>query len=442
MASVYLYIVSGGVAGGVLVFIFALLRQQNLIKEKFILQSRNEQLMEENNRNFRELNLRQDEIVRLSSLLSETTAHRQNLEKRLEEQAIYIKEQQEQLKLQFESLARQIMEENTDKFSRQNKENLQLVLDPLKEKIKAFEERVNKTHQESTEQSSALNQQMKLIMELGIKMGKEAEGLTRALKGDNKHQGNWGEFILEKVLESSGLEKGREYDVQVHTSDDEGNKQIPDVVIYLPEERHLIIDSKVSLNAYEEWVNADTDSAKQKAILRHISSLQNHIKGLSERHYIAAKNINSPDFVLMFLPIEASLGVSLLADNEIFDFAWKRRVVIVTPSTLLATLKTVGSIWKYEKQNANAQKIAEMGRLLYDQFVEFLDEMAKIDRGIEMSRHAYDDAMKRLSSSSHSIVNRVQKLKSLGVAPRRNMDKKYFDQPEDIIEIGRSEETE
>lgn len=426
---------AGMFIGGLVMLIISILSRQRLAREKFQAESQASLLQRDNTRLQQQVAQQQDDIVHLNRHTAELTAQKTYLQEKLNTQLLQIDELQKQFRLQFEHIAGSIMEENSEKFTRQNKENLQHVLEPLREKIREFEERVRVTHKESSDQNTVLREQINYLKDLGLKMSAETHSLTQALKGDTKQQGNWGELVLERVLEASGLEKGREFDSQLHVRDDKGNLRIPDVVIYLPEEKHIIIDAKVSLTAYEEWVRADDETGRQKSLVKHLTSLKNHINGLSERHYVAAAGLRSPDFVLLFLPIEASLGVSLQCDSQLFEYAWKRKIVLVTPGTLLATLKTVASLWKYEKQNANAMKIADMGRKLYEQFADFLDEMEKIDRAIEAARLAYSEAMNRLSGSSHSIMRRAEKLKSYGISPKKQLQSRFLNLTEDIIPL-------
>jgi DNA recombination protein RmuC len=315
---------------------------------------------------------------------------------------------------EFENIASKILEEKSQKFTDQNKTNLDIILNPLREKIKDFEAKVDKTYQAESAERITLKAEIKNLVELNTKISLEANNLASALKGDNKMQGNWGEVILEKILERSGLEKGREYKTQVVTSNVDGTTIKPDVVIILPDNKQIIIDSKVSLLAYESLVNSTDDEMRPRHLKAHVDSMKAHIKGLSEKEYPSSAEFNTPDFVLLFVPIESSFSVAIQADNELFNYAWDRKVVIVSPSTLLATLRTVASIWKQEKQTLNALEIAAEGGKLYDKFTGFVDDLLKVGRKIEDAKGSYVDAMKKLSEGSGNLVGRAEKMRELG----------------------------
>lgn len=322
---------------------------------------------------------------------------------------------------EFEVIANKILEEKSSKFTEQNKSNLDIILNPLKENIKAFEEKVEKAYKAESDERIVLKTEIKNLIELNQKISDEANNLAKALKGDNKKQGNWGEIILEKVLERSGLVKDREYKTQFSTINSEGKRIMPDAVIMLPDEKHIIVDSKVSLIAYEAFVNAHTEEDKERFIKEHLASVRSHVKLLSDKDYHSSTDFNTPDFVLLFIPIESSFSVAVQADHELFSYAWDRKIVIVSPSTLLATLRTIASLWKQERQTKNVMEIARQGGELYDKFVGFLLDMQKIEKGIEDSQKAYQNAFNKLSSGSGNIVKRIQNLQSLGA--KTNKDK-------------------
>jgi DNA recombination protein RmuC len=261
------------------------------------------------------------------------------------------------------------------------------------------------------------------LMELNQQISQEAHNLTKALKGDTKKQGNWGELILERVLESSGLEKGREYELQFSTSNDEGKRIQPDVVVYLPENKHLIIDAKVSLTGYEKVVNANTTEERARGIREHVVSLKSHIKGLGEKNYSGAKDLESPDFVLLFMPIESAFGLALQADDALYDYAWERKIVLVSPTTLLATLRTISSIWKQEKQTRFALEIAEESGRLYDKFVGFMGDMQGVGRSLDQSQRQYGDAMKKLSEGRGNMLDKMEKLREMGAKSSKTLKK-------------------
>jgi DNA recombination protein RmuC len=315
---------------------------------------------------------------------------------------------------EFEVIANKILEEKTTKFTEQNRTNLDVILNPLKENIKAFEEKVEKVYKSESDERIILKTEIKNLIELNQRISDEANNLARALKGDNKKQGNWGEVILEKVLERSGLVKGQEYRTQFTTINNEGNIIKPDAVILLPDDKHIIVDAKVSLTAYDAFVNANTDEDKERSIREHLVSVREHVRKLSDKNYHSSSEFNTPDFVLLFIPIESSFSVAVQADAELFSYAWDRKIVIVSPSTLLATLRTIASLWKQERQSKNVLEIARQGGELYDKFVGFLEDMQKIEKAIDQSSRAYQDALNKLSTGNGNIVKRIQNIQKLG----------------------------
>jgi DNA recombination protein RmuC len=306
------------------------------------------------------------------------------------------------------------LKERSDEFSVSNHKNLSEILNPLKERIQLFEKKVDETYDKELRDKISLREEVRKLTELNTRVSEEANNLTKALKGDVKKQGNWGEVILERVLERSGLTKGQEYEREVVVEGADFTVQRPDVIIHLPDNKHIVIDSKVSLVAYERLMSADTETHRDACLKDHISSLRSHVKLLSEKNYQNAQNINTPDFVLMFLPIEASFSVAVQGDSEIFAYAWERKIVVVSPTTLLATLRTISSIWKQENQTKNAQEIARLSGALYDKFIGFAEDMAKIKANIDRTSGAYDDAMKKMKEGSGNIIRTAEKIKELG----------------------------
>jgi DNA recombination protein RmuC len=348
------------------------------------------------------------------------------LEKQLQQEK-YILELQQQFKLQFEHIANTILEEKTSKFTLQNKANMDLILSPLTENIKAFEEKVERVYKAESDERNMLKGVISQLMEQSKQIQEDANNLTKALKGDNKKQGNWGEVILERVLERSGLVKDQEYRIQSSFSTANGNRIQPDVIIDLPDNKHIVVDSKVSLIAYEKYVSAETEEEKEIHVKQHLSSLKNHIQDLSGKNYQALYQINSPDFVLLFVPIESSFGIAVQRDAELFNYAWDRKVVIVSPSTLLATLRTISSIWKQERQNRNVLEIARLSGSMYDKFVGFLTDMEGIGRNIKQSQDAYDKAIGKLSSGAGNLAHTADKIKKLGAKTTKQIDHKFLD---------------
>ncbi|NIT55477.1 MAG: DNA recombination protein RmuC [Aliifodinibius sp.] len=359
-----------------------------------------------------------------------------NLKERLDEQKEEMKNLQERFKDEFENLANKILEEKSKKFTEQNKEKMDQLLKPLGEKMEEFKKKVEETHKEDIEGRSSLKQHLEHLKEMNQQMAQEAKDLTRALKGDSKTQGSWGEVILQRILEKSGLSKGREYEIQENHRSEDGRNLYPDVVVYLPDEKRLVIDSKVSLKAYEKFSSAEDESEREQALKQHVSSLRSHVKGLSSKNYEQLYGGKSPDFVLMFVPIESAFGVALQQDSSLYYDAFDKNIVIVSPSTLLATLATIDSVWKQEYQNKNAQKIAERGGKLYDKFVLFVESLEEIGMRIRQSQESYDQAMNRLKTGRGDLIGQADKLRKLGANNSKKLSSNMLDQEEasDAIE--------
>lgn len=330
----------------------------------------------------------------------------------------------------FELIASRILEEKTQKFTETNRGNMDILLNPLKENLKNFEQKVEQVYKAESAERHILQGEIGKLMALNKQISEEAHNLSRALRRDSKKQGNWGEVILDRLLEASGLIEGESYAKQGAFTDEDGNRQYPDVLVNLPDEKNIIIDSKVSLIAYERLVNAETEEERTTFLKAHLASIRNHISGLGGKNYPDIYRIGSPDFVLLFLPIESSFAVAVQYDHELFDFAWKKRVVLVTPSTLLATLKTVASIWKIEKQNKNAFEIAREAGLLYDKFTGFLKDLESIGKHLSSAQKVHDDAMKKLQYGSGNIIGKTEKLRILGAKNSKDIDPKYLDDSE------------
>jgi DNA recombination protein RmuC len=349
-----------------------------------------------------------------------------NLMERMREQRKETEELREKFTKEFENLANKILEEKSNKFTEQNKENLKNILSPLQEKIHLFEKKVEDTHKESIDYHAALRQQIIGLKDMNEQMSRETLNLTRALKGDTKMQGNWGELILERVLEKSGLEKGREYYVQQSHTNDEGNRILPDVVINLPEGKKMIVDSKVSLVAYERFINEEDDVLKAAHLKEHCNSIRRHIDQLSEKNYHDLYKIESPDFVLLFIPMEPAFACAINEDTTIYGKALERNIVIVTPSTLLATLRTIDSIWTNQKQQENAYEIARQAGALYDKFEGFVGDLTKVGNRMKDAQTEYQNAMGKLVDGRGNIITSIEKLKKMGAKAKKSL-------PENIL---------
>jgi len=347
------------------------------------------------------------------------------LSEKLDNQKTEIEDLQKKFTKEFENLANKILDQKSQKFTTSNKENIEQILNPLKEKIKNFEEKVQKNQDNFNDKNARLDEVIKRLNEENRKMSEEADKLTKALKGESKTQGNWGELILERVLEKSGLTKGREYDVQQSFTDDEGSRFMPDVVINLPNEKQMIIDSKVSLTAYERYVNSEDDTEKTLHLKAHLKSLKNHIKQLSDKNYQNLGYKKSPDFVLMFIPIEPALYLAQNEDQNFYYAAFKDNILLVSPTTLLSTLRTVDMIWSNEKQQQNANEIANHASNLYDKFSNLLDELETLGKRIKSTDNAYVSAMKKLTGQQN-LVKDIEKLQELGVKTNKQISPKWI----------------
>ncbi len=339
--------------------------------------------------------------------------------------------QQEELSSQFRHLANDLLEEKSRRFTEQNQLNLNQLLHPLGEKIQAFERKIEENYKEELRDKVSLLAEVRKLHDLSQRLSQDADNLAKALKGDTKQQGNWGEVILEKVLERSGLVKGAEYHTQVLTQNVDNALIRPDVVIYLPDNKHLIVDAKVSLLAYERCMGCDDDLERSRYLTAHLSSVRSHIRILAEKKYETAQGLMTPDFVLLFMPIEPAFSLAIQSDAELFNFAWERRIVLVSPTTLLATLRTVSSIWKFEKQSKNSLEIARLSGELYDKFEGFIRDLQKVGDTLKSSQSAYDEAIKKLAEGKGNMLRTAEKIRTLGARATKEIPKSWMDQAEE-----------
>ena len=357
----------------------------------------------------------------LAIQLSKKETDFENLWERNKEQKQEVEQLQEKFTKEFENLANKILEEKTSKFTEQNKENLKTILSPLQDKIQIFEKKVEDTHKESIDYHAALRQQILGLREMNEQMSKETLNLTKALKGDSKMQGNWGELILERVLEKSGLEKDREYFVQQSFVTEEGNRVFPDVVINLPDGKKMIVDSKVTLTAYERYINEEDDTLKAQHLKDHVIAINRHVEQLGNKNYHDLYQMESPDFVLLFIPIESAFALALNEDTTLYNKAFEKNIVIVTPSTLLATLRTIDSMWTNQKQQENALEIARQAGALYDKFEGFVTDLVKIGKKMDEAKIEYQGAMNKLVDGKGNLVTSVEKLKKMGAKAKKSL---------------------
>ncbi len=330
----------------------------------------------------------------------------------------------ESLSVEFKNLANQIFEDKSKQFNTTSKEQFEHLLKPFREQITNFSNQSREQFTQELKDRTLLKDELSRLKQMNEQLSSDALNLTNALKGENKTQGNWGEIILERILEDSGLSEGREYELQVHLKSDEGKRYLPDVVVHLPEGRDIIIDSKMSLTAYEKFVNEEDAFAKEVALKEHILSIKNHIKELSSKQYEKLEGVNTLDFVLLFMPIEGAFLLALEQDGEFFKRAYESNILVVSPSTLLVTLRTIEHIWRTQRQQDNAQKIAEEAEAMYEKLVGFVDEMQKIGSLIDKTKDSYDIAMNRLKTGRGNVIKRAQNMKALGLKPKKNLSLK------------------
>jgi len=346
------------------------------------------------------------------------------LETKLEagdEKLAMLQEARDQLKIEFQNVANKIFEDKSLKFTEQNRENMETVLKPMREQLSDFKKKVEDVYDKESKERVSLLTEITHLKTLNERISEDAVNLTNALKGQSKTRGSWGEMILERVLEESGLQKGREYEVQTMYTSEEGQRRHPDVIVHLPEGKEIVIDSKVSLTAYEKFCSADTEEKRQKRLKEHIISIRNHIKDLSSKRYEDLEGVNTLDFVLMFLPIEGAFWTAIESEQALFNEAFDKNIMLVSPSTLLATLRIINNIWRYEDQNRNAQIIAKKAGDLHKKFVDFVEALNDVGQKIGKARDSYETAYKRLYEGKGNLVRRTEELKQLGVKAQKEL---------------------
>ncbi|GAB6074416.1 DNA recombination protein RmuC [Nautilia lithotrophica] len=373
----------------------------------------------------------EDELKRLNMLNSELQVENRDLKTRLEEsekafeeKLELLKKSEEKLKTTFENLANEILEKTNEKMTKTSKENLLQILNPLQNQMKEFKEKIEFLSKDEAEKISALQNELKNLKELSHKLSTDAENLTKALKGESKTQGNWGEMVLERVLELSGLEKGREYEREVSLNDEDNRRYRPDVIVHLPNSRDVIIDAKTSLNAYQEYIKTE-DKTFIKA---HIQALKKHIDDLAEKRYENLKGVNSLDFIFMFVPVENALLLALENDPGLFEYAFKKRVVLVSPTTLLVSLRAIESSWRFERQAKNIDEVVKAAESLYDKVRGFTEDFEKIGKSLESAQKSFDNAKNKLTSGRGNVLRQVELLKEkAGIKPKKEISKDLTD---------------
>ncbi len=377
-----------------------------------------------------------DNQDKLNFLTSENGKYQANIESlnlRLQEQKTEMEVLQKKMTTEFENLANKIFKSHSNEFAELNQKNIGEILNPLKEKIKDFEQKIQANHDAGIKENATLHNMLENLKTLNTNLATEASNLTKALKSDTKKQGNWGELILENILESSGLVKNQEYFVQQSASNNDDKTIRPDVLVKLPENKYIIVDSKVSLTAYTNFIGAEEDGERTRYLKLHLDSVRSHIKILSEKKYQEMSQ-ETPDFVLIFMPIESAFSLALQNDSQLFQFAWDKRIVLVSPTTLMVTLRTIYSIWRQEKQSRNAMEIARIGGALYDKFIGFLDDLTDIGKKIDKTKESYTEAYKKLYVGKGNIISNINTLKKLGAKADKSLpDNLSFDEDNENV---------
>src|SRR5688572_12087137 len=398
---------------------------QNVSSRLIIEQEKNRNLESQLHEMKRDLEIERQKGLEAHNNLAATEADYRNIQEKLSDQRKELELLNEKFSIQFKNLANEIFEEKSKKFTDQNKTNMFDLLKPLGEKINEFEKKVEDTHKDTITRNSALREQLENLQRLNVQMTKEAENLTRALKGDTKTQGAWGEFILESILEKSGLERDREYTIQESFTTEDGRFR-PDIIIRLPEKRQVIIDSKVSLTAYNNFVNAGSEEEKIVALKAHLLSIRQHIKGLSEKNYqkISDRNL---DFIIMFIPIEPAYILAIQSDKKLYEEALEKRIVFVSPTLLIPSLQLIKNVWKQEYQNRNSQEIARHATSLYEKFAGFTNDLIDIGNQLRKTQTSYENAMSKLATGNGNLVKSVERFKVLGLKPAKSVDQRLLD---------------
>jgi len=417
-----LYGILGLIAGGGIVYLVLrswLAGKQQYMKEKVTGLEEETFALERQNKE------KEAEIITLTRELAVTSTNFKNLKEKLEEQKSEISNLQDRFRIEFKNLANEILEEKSKKFTEQNRSNLDQLLKPLGEKIRDFEKKVGEVYDKEAQQRFSLKEEVKRLAELNLKISEDAENLTRALKGDSKSQGNWGEMILESILERSGLAKDREYIVQPSFQGDDGRRMQPDIVVSYPGNRSVIIDAKVSLTAYERLVDASSPDLREKYLKEHLNSIRNHVSELSNKNYLDIYQVQSLDFIMLFLPVEPAYMVAIKEDPEIWNYAYDRRILLISPTNLLAALKMIASLWRQEYQNKNALEIARQSGDLLDKFYALLSDLNDLGNRLKLTQKSYDDAINKLSEGKGNLIRRAQRIQELGAKTKKNLPENF-----------------
>lgn len=426
-----LFLITGILVGAVAVWLAGKFRyegKQNISKERL------KGLSEIIEKTQKELEDREKEVIELNRQVSARDVEFRNLNEKLQDQKNEIEKLHEKFRIEFKNLANEIFDEKSKKFTEQNKIKLDEILKPLSEKLRDFEKKVEETYDKEAQQRFSLKEEVKRLAELNQQVSREASNLTKALKGDTKARGSWGEVILESILEKSGLVKDREYFVQASFSDDHGKKVQPDVIVAYPGDRSVVIDSKVSLLAYERYVSGEDKNEQEKALKDHLQSIRNHIRNLSGKNYQHIYQIKSLDFVMLFMPIEPAYYLAIQYDTELWSYAYDKRILLISPTNLIAALKMIESMWRQEYQSKNVMEIARQSGALYDKFEGLLSDLVDIGKKLDSAQNSYKSSMTKLAEGKGNLISRVEQIKKLGAKTKKTL-------PQNLLErAGESEE--
>jgi DNA recombination protein RmuC len=404
---------------------------ETLNSAKITAEERSRMLEQQNNEIRQQLKEKENLINELSSQLARKTTENEGLSEKLSSLKKDIEKLQDNFRNEFKNLANDILEEKTKKFTEQNRTKLDEILKPLSEKIREFEKKVEDTYDKESKQRFSLEKEIKNLAELNQQISKEANNLTHALKGQTKTQGNWGEIILESILEKSGLVRDREYSVQASYTNEQGKRQQPDVIIAYPGDRSLVVDSKVSLLAYERFSSAETKEEQDKALKDHLQSVRTHIAELSSKNYQDLYQLKGLDFVILFMPVEPAYLIAMQAEPDLWSYAYERRVLLISPTNLIAVLRMISNLWRVEYQNKNALEIAKQSGDLLDKFVGFLEDLEDVGRKLDQTRQSYDASVNKLSTGKGNLIRRAEKIKELGAKSSKDIPRTLLDRAEE-----------
>ncbi|MDX2414460.1 MAG: DNA recombination protein RmuC [Bacteroidales bacterium] len=421
--NILIFLLSGIIAGALISWLILSLRKKGGKESSSLLTSRLEGELDVLQNKLVE---KEKEILSLTGKLAARDENVVHLEAKLTNQKKEIVEVQDKMQKEFRLMANEILSDNSEKFTKANREKLDEVLKPFNENLKEFKKKVEDTYEKESDQRRSLKEEVKRLAEMNLMIGEEAKALTKALKGDSKTQGNWGEMILETILENSGLEKNREFFVQESYESDKRRRLQPDIIVKYPGDRSIIIDSKVSLTAYERYLDVPEEQ-KESELKAHLVSIKKHIKELSEKNYQDHYSINTLDFVMMFLPVEPAYLLAIQADNNLWQYAYEKRILLISPTNLIAALKLIHSMWSQEKQTKHVMEIATQGGALYDDFVMLAERLLKLGKKIEDTQTSYDETIKKLKTGKGNLIGRVEKLNKLGARAKKSMPEAFRD---------------